>query len=366
MSDINNQGPTGGAQDDLDAAWGGRGEGDAAFGAPDDGGHFSSMEKSHDGGEANEGVVDVSETTKEKKAGSPVGMIVAGVVGLLGLGAAGYIGMSLYSKISPAKPSYQQNDRSSGLPDSGGQMQGDGLIPGGSNASNPAMAGGADAAAFPGASNPVASTAQRNAPVGPPAEGASEPVINAANAATSIQNQVVAAAASPAAVSMASAGHEPPKSPQGQAAPTATAKPAAADVICPAVEATPVAKKKAPGKARSQVSQGNSGKEGRKHQTSKVAKKKTQKESGKKTTSVADSSKEAATTAETKPRSTGSFNGYKLMSIWPKTGEFQQATVKDLKGANHVVRAGDSIDGIRVRSVNAASYEVETDSGVIR
>jgi hypothetical protein len=56
-----------------------------------------------------------------------------------------------------------------------------------------------------------------------------------------------------------------------------------------------------------------------------------------------------------------------VMSIWPRAGEHQQAWVK-LKqtGQVQIVRVGESLDGLRVLSVDAATNLVRTDQGEIR
>lgn len=359
MSDTNNvTNPGGGtgSPDDLDAAWGGRP--DREFGAPDDGGHFSSVEKpplNTGVDDANNSVVDVAETVKAKKSSSPVGMIIAGGLGLLVLGVAGYIGMTLYNKLVPAKPSYQETDRSMGLPDVQAPTQGGMLIPGG-DTPNAVDVQRAVGSASPDASTPGASIA---------GDG-QEVVAQTTPSSVDAPVQAVAAAATTAAVSTASAGREPQKAVQIQTAPVEPVKQVAAEVICPVAEAKPAAKKKAAPTARSQATAGASEKRRKQNQSSKVAKKKPQKGSDKKTATGSETAKEVVASDTSKPRSTGSLQGYKLMSIWPKTGEFQQATVKDPNGANHVVRAGDRIAGVRVQSVNAASYEVETEAGFIR
>lgn len=60
------------------------------------------------------------------------------------------------------------------------------------------------------------------------------------------------------------------------------------------------------------------------------------------------------------------LNQYRVMSIWPRSGDFQQAWVRDPKGKIHILQAGDSIEGTTVVSVDFKQYVVRTAQGQIR
>ena len=61
-----------------------------------------------------------------------------------------------------------------------------------------------------------------------------------------------------------------------------------------------------------------------------------------------------------------SLGRYKIESIYPRTGEFQQAWVRDGAGRLRVVRAGDTLDGLRIESVDFKQHAVKTSDGTIR
>jgi hypothetical protein len=54
------------------------------------------------------------------------------------------------------------------------------------------------------------------------------------------------------------------------------------------------------------------------------------------------------------------------MSIWPRSGEHQQAGVRDPKGHTHIVRAGDSLEGMKVVGIDYGTFIVKTSQGQIR
>lgn len=57
---------------------------------------------------------------------------------------------------------------------------------------------------------------------------------------------------------------------------------------------------------------------------------------------------------------------YKIVSIYPRTGEFQQAWLRAPSGRIVVVGAGDELDGAKVQSVDFVQHVVKTSQGQIR
>lgn len=64
----------------------------------------------------------------------------------------------------------------------------------------------------------------------------------------------------------------------------------------------------------------------------------------------------------------GRLTRYKVLSIWPRTGEFQQAWVtrSDSSAKVYIVRAGDELDGMLVLAVDSVANRVRTNYGEIR
>ena len=58
--------------------------------------------------------------------------------------------------------------------------------------------------------------------------------------------------------------------------------------------------------------------------------------------------------------------GYSLLAINPRTGDFQQAWVRDAAGKLRIVSAGDRIGSLQVLRVDGDKGEVLTAAGVIR
>lgn len=62
----------------------------------------------------------------------------------------------------------------------------------------------------------------------------------------------------------------------------------------------------------------------------------------------------------------GRLSGFTVLAIEPKTGDHQQAWVRDAAGKMFIVREGDSIQGARVTSVRFSDGIVQTVAGDIR
>lgn len=62
----------------------------------------------------------------------------------------------------------------------------------------------------------------------------------------------------------------------------------------------------------------------------------------------------------------GRLTGYKVVAIEPRSGEHQQAWIRNAEGRLFIVRAGDRLEGARVNSVSFDLGAVTTDRGVIR
>lgn len=58
--------------------------------------------------------------------------------------------------------------------------------------------------------------------------------------------------------------------------------------------------------------------------------------------------------------------GYTLLAIHPRTGDFQQAWVRDSKGQLRIVSAGDRVGSLAILKVDGKRGEVHTAAGVIR
>jgi hypothetical protein len=355
--------------DELDDAWGSSDSG--GFGAHDDGGHFSSAINQSPEPDPQQ-VVDVEDAAPSKKSNSKMGLIIAAVIGVAAIGFAGFAGHTLYSKLVPAKQQSQnsiqfdrQNDVGGGMPAAQGQMPGGAAM----------MPGGGDAGSTPTANQP--STGD----VTPGPVAAASPVDSASSSQVAPRQEASAVAVSAGSVppansvnpSAANHGAAQPLQ-QPQVAQPGINKPAAAQaeqqVICPVVESKPVVAEKRKQEPRVRKAQSSAAADAsvRREQRKQVSARKSA-VSDKKNDADAATAVSGFTPAEaalTQKASGGSLDGYRLMSIWPKTGDHQQATVKDASGANHVLRAGDVIAGSRVRAVNALKYEVETDAGFIR
>jgi hypothetical protein len=65
-------------------------------------------------------------------------------------------------------------------------------------------------------------------------------------------------------------------------------------------------------------------------------------------------------------RDLGLLGEYRIESIEPKYGEFQNAWIRSRSGQLRVVTSGDSVDGARILKVDGSSYTVQTTQGVIR
>ena len=62
----------------------------------------------------------------------------------------------------------------------------------------------------------------------------------------------------------------------------------------------------------------------------------------------------------------GRLTEYKLMSIFPKAGDHQQASIRNSHGHIFYVNPGDTFEGIRVVKIDAKEALVTTAQGVIR
>jgi hypothetical protein len=343
--------------DDLDAAWGSSQDG--GFGVPDDGGHYSGAINQSAVPEQPQ-VVDVEELPSSKKSGSKVGLLIAVFGGAAAVGLAGFIGLSLYSKLSPPKSQSQAStpfDRQGdvgGVPAAQAQDPGSAaILPGGADASATTPVAGQNA--MPDASQGAAVPASPVDPASSPQQGSARQDASAAQVASG-----------PATAPSAAQGQvTQPQVPQpGIAKPVEPAAP----VICPVADSKPVVAEKRKPEKKAQKTQAPKA-----VSTASVREQKKQRSERKSAADKQNKSAESAVAAGaatdaavTQKPSGGTLDGYRLMSIWPKAGEHQQATVKDANGANHVLRAGDVIAGSRVRAVNALKYEVETDAGFIR
>lgn len=77
-------------------------------------------------------------------------------------------------------------------------------------------------------------------------------------------------------------------------------------------------------------------------------------------------SRKPATEAVESQSSLGIVTAYKIESIHPRTGEHQMAWVRSGNGKLRIVAAGDTLDGMRVISVDATKFSVRTNQGEIR
>jgi hypothetical protein len=61
-----------------------------------------------------------------------------------------------------------------------------------------------------------------------------------------------------------------------------------------------------------------------------------------------------------------SLTSYRIVSIYPRSGEFQQAWLRAPSGRMVVVGVGDELDGARVQAVDFTQHVVKTSQGQIR
>lgn len=74
----------------------------------------------------------------------------------------------------------------------------------------------------------------------------------------------------------------------------------------------------------------------------------------------------ASAKAERSSADEASLTSYSIVSIYPRSGDYQQAWVRDPAGRIHVVRAGDLLAGIKVVAVDFREHVVKTAAGQIR
>lgn len=349
-----NGGVTDPNSDELEEAWTSSNEGadsnDLSFGAADDGTHYGSHGTQANAGDAlgAEPSDYVSDVEVIPKKGMPMAMVGVGVVGLAVLGIAGLIVMDFYKKLSPTTQNTQNK-----------MVVLENL--------QPVAINEADTSSIPGGAD-LAGVGQLTALPGG-AAGASDVLVKQVTEVLTVDGAVAGASSESARQALVKAA----KQSTLENPPFAQASEA---VICP-VEAAPsaemMAKKVMADKKRKEAREqaarnrarraslearkaANKAKRDRQIALSKQAK----------NTVVVSGAKTELAYVAPPAKTLLKLSEYRLMSIWPKTGEFQQATLKDGAGANYVVRAGDTLGGARIKSVDALTFTVETDAGFIR
>lgn len=58
--------------------------------------------------------------------------------------------------------------------------------------------------------------------------------------------------------------------------------------------------------------------------------------------------------------------GYTLLAINPRTGDFQQAWVRDSQGKLQILSKGDRLGSVQVLRIDGEKGEVVTAAGVVR
>lgn len=141
---------------------------------------------------------------------------------------------------------------------------------------------------------------------------------------------------------------------------------AAAAAEKPVVQATAVTKSEATGKAKParrptarSVAGQQADSKGRKTAS-------TQRRSGSRHAQSRRASDQGKAPDGTRDGVAGTLVRYRVMSIYPRVGEFQQAWIRETdSGRIFIVSAGDKIDGMQVKRVDASAYVVTTTQGEI-
>jgi hypothetical protein len=328
----------------------------------------------HDGGVGQElppyddNVVDVHAAEAKPRKRSRA--VLAGLA-LVGLGVIGGTGMmlySLYTKLFPSSRAQQVVQQADA-----GAIDTAATAPPASPAPTPAAptadapglgAGRTAGAVYPAGSASSGEPSQPGPaqPVGPatPVEQAAAPAPAPAQAVAPAERPASAPAVSPVAAPVASV--KPPAAKTGAAAPAApSTAPAAAG---PGPSQAVARSRHRPRAAVSKPVQ-QAGVE------SPVAARATPDARAQKPSHPVAPRKATGTATAAKPSPQNAaaldvLNQYRVMSIWPRSGDFQQAWVRDPKGRIHVLQAGDSIEGTTVVSVDFKQYVVRTAQGQIR
>ncbi|HWS26695.1 MAG TPA: hypothetical protein VN259_09025 [Xanthomonadales bacterium] len=312
-----------------------------------------------------EDALDVDSTDVPRKKSKMI-PIVIGVVFLAAMGTVGSALWSAYQKFAPPSPGGAGETRRSGA-------AGGGVI---------------DMAAAPQA------PAQKESSLPAPGNAAGGVILFPSSPASAASSTVAGAAAPVFASGVDPALAAPPAPPAPAAppvtAPAAPAQPVAGEPAAQVAPAAPVPQPEAPAPKKEPVKKQAAARAVSSAPADSVQPKapKPKKEAVKRSAvarpsagtpaSKTASVKEArggASASSRKPAQTerveaglGQLSRYKVLSIWPRTGEFQQAWISSAgsPGKVYIVRAGDELDGMRVLSVDSAANRVQTNHGEIR
>jgi hypothetical protein len=284
------------------------------------------------GEEDSSDVSDTSETEGKRSKGKL--LFIIATIALLALGSAGYIVYSFFQKLNPQPTSQMEASGTAVLVDVPETAQ-----------EGTSSTGTLD----PDSVNTAAPTA---APVDP--QG-SLPV--AAPTGTQVETSPVVT--DPSSASVSSGTGVPAAPPVVAAVPQSPPACVPAPQTCTLAETEkPRSAKPRPALARDQQAAKRSSSSAKADAESRT--KKAQAASTQKNASAADG-------PSVESRSDlGRLTGYKVLAIEPRSGEHQQAWIRNPEGRMFIVRAGDSLEGARVKSVSFDLGIVTTERGVIR
>ncbi len=314
--------------------------------------------------------LDVDSTPVPVKR-SKVVPIVFGLVFLAALAIAGSALWTGYQKFGPKKPAQKTQVATGGALIDAAAVGG-ASAPGTPSPTSLPMPGNSGSGAILMSPQPAASAPAPSVMTPASAAGVSGSTTAAIDpAAVSAQAAVDAAAKAQAAQEKA-AQEKATQAQEAQAAKESATQEKAAKAQAAKEEATrekaakaQAAKEKAAQEKAAKAQKAQATKE--KATQEKAAKAQTAKETAKKEVRVAKARTKRTPDKTDTEVGQGVLRQYRVMSIWPRNGEFQQAWIKDEPtGRIHIVRVGDVLDGMRVLSVDSKTNAVRMDQGEVR